>query len=93
MPDIKAPFEDEKFNKIYRFVILTTMCVFIYLFCASFLPINDANKDNIKTILIFLLGYMSGNSSYLTSGNPSATKKPETPPIVGDGNVVNNDTK
>lgn len=86
MATIGSPFDDEKFNKIYRFVVLTSVIIFVYIFAISFIPIDKENKDNIKTVLIFLLGYLSSNGAYLTSGNPGA-KKPDNQ-ITGDNNTV-----
>lgn len=67
--------EEIKFTQIYKFVILITIIVLAYLFCVSFMPINADNKDNVKTILIFLLGYLSANGNYLTGGNPAVKKQ------------------
>lgn len=78
--------EDLKFQRIYRFVILVTCLVFLYIFLISFLPIDKENKDNIKTVLIFLLGYLSANGQYLTGGNPSTTKKTE-PTVLNTGDA------
>jgi hypothetical protein len=87
---ILSPFEDEKFNKIYRFVLLVTICVFIYIFAITFIPISADAKDNVKTVLIFLLGYLSANGNYLTGGNPSL-KKPDGNPTINaaDNTSVN----
>lgn len=84
-----SPFEDEKFNKIYRFVLLITLVIFAYLFCISFFPVPQDAKDNVKTILIFLLGYLSANGNYLTGGNPSAKKPDPQVPVTGDNPTVN----
>lgn len=84
-----SPFEDDKFNKIYRFVLLTTFVVFLYIFCITFFPVPQDAKDNVKTVLIYLLGYMTAGSNYLTGGNPSA-KKPDTTPSAGP--ITGNDT-
>lgn len=83
--------DDDKFTKIYRFVLLVTLAVFAYVFCISFLPIPQDAKDNVKTILIFLLGYLSANGNYLTGGNPTP-KKPDTvtPVTNADSVTVNN---
>ena len=69
--------DDLKFIRIYRFIVLTTVLTFVYIFCVSFLSISNENKDNIKTVLIFLLGYLSGNGNYLTGGNPKANSAPQ----------------
>lgn len=91
MADLLSPFDDDKFNKTYRFVLMTTAVVFVYIFCISFVPIPQDAKDNVKTVLIYLLGYMTAGSQYLTGGNPSPKKPDTTTPVNGDNTtVVNN---
>lgn len=85
----KTTQDDIKFQQIYRFVVLVTVLVFTYLFVISFIPIGPDNRDNIKTILIFLLGYLSANGQYLTGGNPSAKKTDATVLQTGDSPVNN----
>lgn len=86
--NLLSPFEDDKFNKIYRFVLLTTFVVFLYIFCITFFPVPQDAKDNVKTVLIYLLGYMTAGSNYLTGGNPSA-KKPDQPTINTNADTTN----
>lgn len=62
--------------------------MFLYIFAVSFIPVEGENKDNIKTVLIFLLGYLSANGNYLTGGNPSP-KKADVLPITGDNTELN----
>jgi hypothetical protein len=89
MSDLKHPFEEDKFNKIYHFIISTTGLILVYLAAVSFVPISVDNRDNVKTILIYLLGYMSANGGFLTSGNaPANNKKPDTT-VTGDSPTVN----
>lgn len=86
--NLLSPFQDEKFNKTYRFVLMVTVFVFVYIFAITFIPMPIDAKDNVKTVLIFLLGYLSANGNYLTGGNPKTPAPPATAgPITGNDTV------
>lgn len=79
--------ELERFNKTYNYILITTLVVLAYVIAITFLPIPKENQRFVDIALAFLLGYMSGNASYLIGGNPNTQRKTEVNAI---GATVNN---
>lgn len=69
--------EDKHFILIYRYVFICTLVVLGYVIVITFLPIPEKNQRFVDIALAFLLGWVSGNSQYLTGGNPTG-KKPDS---------------
>src|SRR5688572_28755590 len=74
---IMATIDEGHFNKIFWYIVVTTLLVFGYLCAITFIVIPKENVRFADTILGFLLGtLLSGGAAYLLGGSPSTKKTP-----------------
>lgn len=72
--------QKDHFDKIYSYIVFTSLVVLAYVVAITFFPIPKENQRFVDIALAFLLGWISANGGYLTGGTPPIQRKaPETP--------------
>jgi len=68
--------DNPHFDKIYWFIMVTTIISFAYIGAVTFLAIPKENQHIVDTVTGFLLGTVIGSAiGYLLGGNPTASRK------------------
>ena len=77
------------FKPTFGYVCMLSGFILLYVVAITFLPIPEKNQRFVDIVLAFLLGMLSQASTYLTGGNPTATKKNE-PTITQTADSITN---